>query len=84
MVLSKTGRFLSKAEILGVGVFSPLSIALIKNACLLTEITAHAPPQITGGFFVASVVTTRKLADASQVATFWSDNSFGFQASGQS
>ena len=25
MALSKTGRFLSKAEILGVGVFSPLS-----------------------------------------------------------
>ena len=25
MGLSKTGRFLSKAEILGVGVFSPLS-----------------------------------------------------------
>ena len=26
MALSKTGRFLSKAEILGVGVFSPLPI----------------------------------------------------------
>ena len=26
MALSKTARFLSKAEILGVGVFSPLSI----------------------------------------------------------
>ena len=26
LALSKTGRFLSKAEILGVGVFSPLSI----------------------------------------------------------
>ena len=28
MALSKTGRFLSKAEILGVGVFSPLSIKI--------------------------------------------------------
>ena len=28
MVLSKTGRFLSKAVILGVGVFSPLSIRI--------------------------------------------------------
>ena len=28
MALSKTGRFLTKAEILGVGVFSPLSIYL--------------------------------------------------------
>ena len=28
MALSKTGRFLSKAEILGVGVFSPLPISV--------------------------------------------------------
>ena len=29
MALSKTGRFLSKAEILGVGVFSPLSFEIV-------------------------------------------------------
>ena len=31
MALSKTGRFLSKAEILGVGVFSPLPIFVAQN-----------------------------------------------------
>ena len=30
MALSKTGRFLSKAEILGVGVFSPLASYLFE------------------------------------------------------
>ena len=31
MALSKTGRFLSKAEILGVGVFPPLSMRILKT-----------------------------------------------------
>ena len=34
MALSKTGRFLSKAEILGVGLSSPLSIECLPE-CLL-------------------------------------------------
>ena len=37
MALSKTGRFLSKAEILGVGVFSPLSKRGGGNAILWTK-----------------------------------------------
>ena len=35
MALSKTGRFLSKAEILGVGVFSPLPIFLLGDKIFL-------------------------------------------------
>ena len=39
--LSKTGRFLSKAEILGVGVFSPLSIHVFPSVNVDSEEWSH-------------------------------------------
>ena len=43
MALSKTGRFLTKAEILGVGVFSPLSIVLrpLSAICAQSSTIVH-------------------------------------------
>ena len=39
MVFSKTGRFLSKAEILGVGVFSPLSTKFALDTSILAALS---------------------------------------------
>ena len=51
MALSKTGRFLSKAEILGVGVFSPLSIY-----GWWPPFNVHAPSVLFGRFLLNLVV----------------------------